>query len=60
VKNSEDARKLLKKTAENGLNSQGCLNRFVRQTPPSPLSNAHRRHGAHTGHVRHICLASSI
>ena len=30
------------------------------QTPASPVSNAHRRHGTHTGHVRQICLASSI
>ncbi len=25
------------------------------QTPASPVSNAHRRHGTHTGHVRQIC-----
>src|ERR1700730_8913567 len=34
--------------------------RGAAQTPASPLSSAHRRHGPHTGHVRHICLASSI
>jgi len=41
-----------------------CLRRSSSVVPPqipaAPMCDAHRRHGPHTGQVRHICLASSI